>query len=89
MFNHYARLKKIIYTNPDYRILLINEPTVTQNFSGQKVHYDHYYRLIKADGTYIKYGKFQQMDRLALTLNTDISTLEAKLVVKPPKSTRS
>ncbi len=86
MFNHYARLKQIIKANPDYRILLINEPTVTQNFSGQKVHYDHYYRLVKPNGTYIKYGKFQQMDRLALTLNTDISQLKAKLLISHPPS---
>ncbi|MFZ2494331.1 MAG: hypothetical protein WAW60_00970, partial [Candidatus Saccharimonadales bacterium] len=46
----------------------INEPTSAQNFRGEIRHFDHYYRLYHADGTPIRYGKFQQLERLAVVL---------------------
>lgn len=76
MFNHYAKLKRIIMDEPDgWYIRRIDEPTTSTNFKGEKKHYDHYYRLCSADGKPIKYGKFQQLDRLAHLLGTDPTDL--------------
>jgi hypothetical protein len=70
-FNHYAKLKRIIADEPPgWFICRINQPTAAQTFKGELRHFDHYYRLYHADGTPIKYGKFQQLDRLASTLGT-------------------
>ncbi len=80
MFNHYARLKTLIEANPDYQILLINKPTKTKGFNGEYNYYDHYYRLITQDGRIIKYGKFQQLDKLAKILDVDIHKLESKII---------
>ena len=75
-FNHYAKLKRIIAAEPEgWYIRLINEPTVATNFRGETVYFDHYYRLYGAPGTPIKYGKFQQLERLARALNVDVSEL--------------
>lgn len=69
MFNHYAKLKRILAAEPEgWYIRHLDEPTTATNFRGEKVRFDHYYRLYSADGTPIKYGKFQQIDRLAHTL---------------------
>lgn len=71
-FNHYAKLKRILAAEPPgWFIKLIPEPTTATNFKGETVKFDHYYRLYSADGTAIKYGKFQQLDRLAKTLRTN------------------
>jgi len=79
-FNHYAKLKRILDAEPSgWYIVLINEPTTATNFKGEKVRFDHYYRLMHADGTHIKYGKFQQLSRLAETLNIPA---EALLVIE-------
>ncbi len=68
-FNHYAKLKRIIDHEPSgWYIRRINEPTSAQNFRGEIRHFDHYYRLYHADGTPIRYGKFQQLERLAVVL---------------------
>ena len=65
-FNHYAKLKRILADEPPgWYIRRIMEPTTAQTFRGEVRHFDHYYRLYHADGTPIKYGKFQQLDRLA------------------------
>jgi len=75
-FNHYAKLKRILDTEPaGWYITLINETTTATNFRGEKVHFDHYYRLYRADGTQIKYGKFQQLSRLAHTLGVHAEEL--------------
>lgn len=69
-FNHYAKLKRILDTEPlGWYILRIDEPTTATNFKGEKVTFNHYYRLYHADGTSIHYGKFQQLPRLAQALN--------------------
>lgn len=69
-FNHYAKLKRILDAEPPgWYILLINKPTTATNFKGEVVHFDHYYRLYRADATPIKYGKFQQLSRLARALS--------------------
>lgn len=75
-FNHYAKLVRILADEPDgWYIRLIDEPTRAKNFKGENIHFDHYYRLYSADDTPIKYGKFQQLERLARTLGVDSANL--------------
>ena len=75
-FNHYAKLKRLIELEPPgWYIKQIDEPTTAQSFRGETRHFDHYYRLYNAAGTPIKYGKFQQLDRLASVLDTPVSDL--------------
>ena len=75
-FNHYARLKAIIETEPKgWYIKRINSSTTATNFKGEKRHFDHYYRLYTVHGEVIKFGKFQQIDRLAQILDCDASDL--------------
>jgi len=76
MFNHYAKLKRILAAEPDgWYIRRIDEPTTASNFKGETVHFDHYYRLYAANDVQIKYGKFQQLDRLAQALGIDATDL--------------
>jgi hypothetical protein len=71
-FNHYAKLKGIIDAHPEgWYIRRINEPTTAQNFRGEKISYDHYYRLYDANNQPIKFGKFQKIDKLAQILGVD------------------
>jgi len=75
-FNHYAKLKRILDEEPPgWYILLINEPTTATNFKGEKIRFDHYYRLYRADNTQIRYGKFQQIALLAQALGVPIESL--------------
>ena len=75
-FNHYAKLKRILDAEPvGWYIRRIDEPTTAQTFRGELRHFDHYYRLYHASGTPIKYGKFQQLDRLAAALGVPIEAL--------------
>lgn len=75
-FNHYAKLKRILDAElAGWYIVSINEPTTATNFRGEKVHFDHYYRLYHADGTQITYGKFQQLSRLAQALGIEAEDL--------------
>lgn len=75
-FNHYAKLKKILDTEPPgWYIRRIDQPTTVTNFKGEKVTFDYYYRLYHVDGTPIKYGKFQQLPRLAQILQTEVENL--------------
>lgn len=68
-FNHYAKLKRILADEPPgWYIQRIDEPTTATNFKGEKVTFDHYYRLYSAAGMPIKYGKFQQLARFAQAL---------------------
>lgn len=68
-FNHYAKLKRILAEQPPgWYVKRIDEPTRTKNFRGEQINYEHYYRLYADDGTMIKYGKFQQLDKLASVL---------------------
>lgn len=76
MFNHYAKLKRILAAEPKgWYIRRIDEPTSASNFKGETVHFDHYYRLYSTDGNILKYGKFQQLDRLAQALGIDVTHL--------------
>lgn len=69
-FNHYAKLQRILASEPEgWFIRRIDKPTVAQNFKGEKIRYDYYYRLYHADGSQIKYGKFQKLDKLASVLD--------------------
>lgn len=75
-FNHYARLAKIIASQKEgWYIKRIDKPTVAKNFRGDKVYFDHYYRLYSSDGDLVPYGKFQQIDRLARALKVDVSQI--------------
>lgn len=70
-FNHYAKIKRILAEEqPGWYIKRIDEPTASPNFKGEKVHYDHYYSIYRADDSAIKYCKFQKIDKLAQILNT-------------------
>jgi hypothetical protein len=76
MFNHYAKLKRILDAEPDdWYIRRIDEPTTATNFKGERIRFGHYYRLFSASGTQIKFGKFQQLERLAHALGVDAAEL--------------
>ena len=75
-FNHYAKIKRILASEPDgWRIILINKPTSAKNFRGEVRRFDHYYRIVRADGDPIPYCKFQNIDRLAKILAVDVAEL--------------
>ena len=78
-FNHYAKLKRILDSEPPgWYIMRIDEPTSATNFKGETVFFDHYYRLYGANEAPIKYGKFQQLARLAQTLGIDAFDLPVR-----------
>ena len=82
MFNHYAKLKRILVEyGDDWYIVKVNEPTTTKRFNGEVNHYDYFYRLY-SQGEMIKYGKFQQLDTLAGVLNVPIEVLETRVFEK-------
>ena len=75
-FNHYAKLKRIIDEQPaGWFIRRIDEPTSAQNFKGEITYFDHYYRMYDCNGLSIKYGKFQQLERLARALGVPAEAL--------------
>ncbi len=75
-FNHYAKLKRILEDQqPGWYIKKIDKPTSALNFSGHKIQFSHYYRLYTKDGIQIKFGKFQQPDRLAKILECEVPDL--------------
>lgn len=75
-FNHYAKIKRILDAEPPgWHIRRIDNPTMSLNFKGEKVYYDHYYRIYRADGNTIKYCKFQKIDKLAKILGVEIEDL--------------
>ena len=75
-FNHYAKIKRILETESnDWVIYRINKPTTALNFKGEKITNDHYYRIFRADGSAIKYCKFQKIDKLAKILGVEAETL--------------
>lgn len=80
-FNHYAKLKRLLADYPGWYIVQINEPTSARNFKGELRQFDYYYRLYTADGTPIKFGKFQQLDLLAKTLSVPPDAL--RVVTQP------
>lgn len=75
-FNHYAKIKRILSTQPpDWIIRRINKPTQAKNFKGELIHYTHYYRIYSATGEPIKYCKFQKLDKLESILQVPAGTL--------------
>lgn len=75
-FNHYTKLKRILESEPaGWYIRRVEEPTSARTFRGEVRHFDHYYRLYHANGTPIKFGKFQQIDRLSSALGVDTENL--------------
>lgn len=75
-FNHYAKLRRLLADEPPgWFICRINSPTTARNFRGELRHFDHYYRLYSSSGSPIKYGKFQQLDRLAAVLDVSADEL--------------
>lgn len=75
-FNHYAKMKRILdQESPNWIIMRINKETTATNFKGEKIQFPHYYRIYRADGSEIKYCKFQQLDRLADILKVDAESL--------------
>jgi hypothetical protein len=75
-FNHYAKIKRILAEQPDgWIIKRIDEPTSSQNFKGETVYFDHYYRIYDIDDVPIKYCKFQQIERLAKILELPVEAL--------------
>lgn len=75
-FNHYAKIKRILDDQPaGWVIKRIDEPTSAKNFKGETVYFTHYYRLLDRYGEPIKYGKFQQIERLAQILELPVEAL--------------
>ena len=74
-FNHYAKIKRILESNPGWYIVRIDQPTTAKKFNGETAHFDHYYRAYSSDGQQIKYGKFQQIERLATALQVPVEAL--------------
>lgn len=75
-FNHYAKIKKILNAQGDgWVIKRIDEPTTAQNFKGEVLRYDYYYRIYSAEGQPIKFCKFQKIDLLAKTLSVSVEDL--------------
>ncbi|MGL4589850.1 MAG: hypothetical protein ACRCUP_06415 [Mycoplasmatales bacterium] len=78
MFNHYAKLKRILDDYEEWYIIRIDKPTSTTRFDGEQNHYEYYYRLY-ANGKPIKYGKFQQLSKLAQVLKVSEDELILKI----------
>lgn len=75
-FNHYAKIKRILSTQPSgWVVKRIDKPTKAQNFKGEVVRFDHYYRIYDAKDRPIKFCKFQQIDRLASVLGLSVEDL--------------
>lgn len=74
-FNHYAKMKRILTDFPGWYIVQINQPTVAERFNGEKIRYDHYYRVYDAHDQPIKFCKFQQLDRFASAMNLPVDML--------------
>lgn len=75
-FNHYAKIKRILQDYPNNWIIKrIDKPTKAENFKGEVIEFDHYYRIHTLDGQPIKYCKFQQIELLAKTLNVPVESL--------------
>lgn len=75
-FNHYAKIKRILDEQADgWVIRRIDQPTTAKNFKNETVAFTHYYRIFDNQGNPIKYCKFQQIERLAQTLNIPVESL--------------
>jgi len=75
-FNHYGRLKAILENEPQgWMIRRIDTPTSVKNFKNETVEFPYHYRLYDFSGMPIKYGKFQQIERLASALSVSVESL--------------
>jgi len=75
-FNHYAKIKRILSDYTNWYIVRIDERTVAQKFNGEKVLYDHYYRVFDASTDKpIKFCKFQQLERFAKAMGIAVENL--------------
>ncbi len=75
-FNHYAKIKRILQSEPaGWIIRKIDKPTTAKNFQGETIHYSHYYRIYSHTGKPIKFCKFQQIERLASALSVPVEAL--------------
>lgn len=78
-FNHYAKMKRILDdVTAGWFIKRIDKPTSALNFSGQRISFDHYFRIYTKTGEPIKFCKFQQIDRLAKILQVEVADLPMK-----------
>lgn len=75
VFNHYAKIKRILADNPNWYVVRINEPTSSLSFKGERREFDHYYRAYNSQGEPIKYCKFQQLDLFAKTMGVDVEAV--------------
>jgi hypothetical protein len=74
-FNHYAKIKRILADYDSWYIVQINKPTVATKFNGEKVYYDHYYRIYDTHDQPIKFCKFQQLERFAQAMQMPVEAL--------------
>jgi hypothetical protein len=75
-FNHYAKIKRILESQPkSWIIKRINKPTTAKNFRGETIKFTHYYRIYNANNQPIKYCKFQQIELLSKTLKVPVEDL--------------
>lgn len=74
-FNHYAKIKRILEAYPGWSVVRIDEPTSAKTFKGEVRQFDHYYRVVDADGMPIKYCKFQQIELFARTMGVEAEEL--------------
>lgn len=75
-FNHYAKIKRILSSQPSgWYIKIIEKPTTSKNFAGEIMEFDHYYRIFDVNNNPIKYCKFQQIELLAKILGTSAENL--------------
>lgn len=74
-FNHYAKMKRILTDYSGWYIVRIDEPTTSTGFNGEKRTFDHYYRVYNAQGTPIKFCKFQQLERFAHMMEMPVEAL--------------
>lgn len=78
-FNHYAKMKRILDdVTAGWFIKRIDKPTSALNFSGQRISFDHYFRIYTKTGEPIKFCKFQQIDRLVKILQVEVADLPMK-----------
>jgi hypothetical protein len=77
-FNHYAKIKAILSSQPEgWYIVRVPKPTKAKNFKGETKTFDHHYRIYNRDGEPIKYCKFQQIELLARILSVPVEALPA------------
>lgn len=73
-------MKRILEDQPfGWYVKRVDRPTKAQNFKGETVHFDHYYRIYSKDDEPVKFCKFQQLDRLAKTLKVPTSKLPLRV----------